>query len=303
MRWWWPTPRTPGLSGARNTGVSHATGDVVVFLDDDACPEPGWLDAYRRAFVDPTCQVVGGAVEPVLGRGPGPAWFPDEFGWVVGCDYRGLPGRRCRGPQPDRRQHGHQACRCCNGSAASPPRSAGSGRSRWAARRPICASGSGRPTPAAVDDPQHRAAVRQSVSADRRRLAVLPVQMLLRGPLEGRALRPGRDAATVWPANARYVTTTLPTGVLRGFRSGLAGRLAGPLRSLAITAGFGATAVGFLSARLRTRLDPRIDAGRDPHRPNPGPTPGESAADRAGRLRTGDRWSCRSIGSAEPTTR
>ena len=33
-----------GLSGARNTGVRAATGDVVAFLDDDAEAEPGWLE-------------------------------------------------------------------------------------------------------------------------------------------------------------------------------------------------------------------------------------------------------------------
>ena len=34
----------------------------------------------------------GGAVLPVWERRP--AWFPEEFAWVVGCTYRGLPTRR-----------------------------------------------------------------------------------------------------------------------------------------------------------------------------------------------------------------
>ena len=65
-----------GLSGARNTGVSHATADVVVFLDDDACPEPGWLDAYRKTFANPRVQVVSGAVAAGMGRGPGSGVVP-----------------------------------------------------------------------------------------------------------------------------------------------------------------------------------------------------------------------------------
>ena len=79
-----------GLSGGRNTGVRAARADVVVFLDDDAIPRPGWLAAYRERFADPGVLAAGGAVEPDW-AGEAPAWFPPEYGWVVGCDYVGLP--------------------------------------------------------------------------------------------------------------------------------------------------------------------------------------------------------------------
>ncbi len=82
-----------GLSGARNTGVQTATGDIVCFLDDDAFPGPGWIDAYRKRFEsDDSIVGVGGAVSPDWEGDHPPKWFPEEFGWVVGCDYRGLPG-------------------------------------------------------------------------------------------------------------------------------------------------------------------------------------------------------------------
>lgn len=80
----------PGLAGARNTAVEHAAeADVVVFLDDDALPRPGWLQALRARFDDPATVGVGGAVRArwVAGR---PPWFPPELGWMVGCDYPGL---------------------------------------------------------------------------------------------------------------------------------------------------------------------------------------------------------------------
>ncbi|MGE2834434.1 glycosyltransferase family 2 protein [Mycobacterium sp. SMC-4] len=80
-----------GLSGARNTGLQAAIGDVVVFLDDDAVLHSGGLDAVRTAFVDPAVTALGGAVHPDWYGGTAPTWFPPEFGWVVGCDYRGLP--------------------------------------------------------------------------------------------------------------------------------------------------------------------------------------------------------------------
>ncbi|HLM65794.1 MAG TPA: glycosyltransferase family 2 protein [Acidimicrobiales bacterium] len=79
-----------GLSGARNTGTALATGDVVAFLDDDAAAEPDWLDRLLAPYSDERVIGVGGTVEPVW-SGPRPRSFPDEFMWVVGCSYRGLP--------------------------------------------------------------------------------------------------------------------------------------------------------------------------------------------------------------------
>src|SRR3954447_12263365 len=84
---------TRGLSGARNTGVRAATGDVVAFLDDDAAAEPDWVARMLEAYADPHVAGVGGHVVPAW-QAPRPAWFPDEFLWVVGCSYRGLPTGR-----------------------------------------------------------------------------------------------------------------------------------------------------------------------------------------------------------------
>lgn len=81
-----------GLSGARNSGVAATSAGVVVFVDDDAVLRPGSLAALRSRLEDPDVVVVAGAVHPRWAGGGAPAWFPDEFGWVVGCDYRGLPG-------------------------------------------------------------------------------------------------------------------------------------------------------------------------------------------------------------------
>lgn len=38
------------LSMSRNIGISMAKGDVVCFIDDDAIPEPNWLDALNDAY-------------------------------------------------------------------------------------------------------------------------------------------------------------------------------------------------------------------------------------------------------------
>lgn len=79
-----------GLSGARNSGVAAADGDVVVFLDDDAYAEPGWLAAHVACYENPDVVGVGGKVVPSWESSP-PRWFPPEFGWVVGCSYVGQP--------------------------------------------------------------------------------------------------------------------------------------------------------------------------------------------------------------------
>jgi glucosyl-dolichyl phosphate glucuronosyltransferase len=81
---------TQGLSGARNTGVRAAQGSLIAFLDDDAVAEPDWLQLLVRACEDPHALGCGGLIEPVWLDGT-PAWFPEEFNWVVGCSYLGLP--------------------------------------------------------------------------------------------------------------------------------------------------------------------------------------------------------------------
>ena len=51
-----------GPAAARNAGIAHAAGEIVIFTDDDTIPQPGWIQAAVAA----------------LGR------YPDAVG-VVGC--------------------------------------------------------------------------------------------------------------------------------------------------------------------------------------------------------------------------
>ncbi len=78
-----------GLSGGKNTGVRHATGDIVAFLDDDAVADSKWLKYFADNYASPEVTGVGGLTLPNWDTGR-PAWFPREFDWVVGCNYVGM---------------------------------------------------------------------------------------------------------------------------------------------------------------------------------------------------------------------
>jgi len=86
-----------GLSGARNSGVAIATSDIVAFLDDDAVATRNWINELLRWYNSPDVVGVGGSIEPSWSD-QRPVWFPEEFDWVVGCTYRGMPER----PEPVR---------------------------------------------------------------------------------------------------------------------------------------------------------------------------------------------------------
>jgi Glycosyl transferase family 2 len=79
-----------GASATRNAGARAASGDVLAFLDDDAVARPGWLHDLVAPLGRPDVIGVGGHVEPIW-PGPAPEWMPEEFLWVVGASYRGLP--------------------------------------------------------------------------------------------------------------------------------------------------------------------------------------------------------------------
>ena len=72
----------PGLSRARNTGLSAATGDIVAFTDDDVVVDRYWLRALLDGFDRGTSvSCVSGIVPAGEIRTPAQAFFDRRVGW------------------------------------------------------------------------------------------------------------------------------------------------------------------------------------------------------------------------------
>ncbi len=59
-----------GLSNARNTALNAAAGEIVVYLDDDARPDPHWLHYIAHTFMTSNHAAVGGPNIAPPGDGP-----------------------------------------------------------------------------------------------------------------------------------------------------------------------------------------------------------------------------------------
>lgn len=69
-----------GLGHARNTGIRHARGVRVAFMDDDAQANRDWLETALRCFEEtrPAPMGIGGKILPIYDS-PRPKWFKDQW--------------------------------------------------------------------------------------------------------------------------------------------------------------------------------------------------------------------------------
>ncbi len=87
-------PKRGGISAARNLGVSHCKGDIVVFLDDDAIAEMDWLENLVKPFENEKVAGVSGKVIPITNTLFNREFAPDydqgsdikETKYFVGCN-------------------------------------------------------------------------------------------------------------------------------------------------------------------------------------------------------------------------
>jgi glycosyltransferase involved in cell wall biosynthesis len=79
-----------GLSHARNRGIAEIKGDIIIYVDDDATVNPGYLQAFHMFFTQhPEAMAAGGPVMPVYETAK-PRWLSHfTIPLITGYFYKG----------------------------------------------------------------------------------------------------------------------------------------------------------------------------------------------------------------------
>jgi glycosyltransferase involved in cell wall biosynthesis len=238
-----------GLSGARNTGAARALGDVIAFLDDDATAHVDWLKFLADSYEKPQIVGVGGLTMPRW-QTARPTWLPEEFYWVIGCNYLGMapsgaPVRNLIGANMSFRR---EAFNSVEGGFVTGIGRTSTGRPLGCEETEFCIR-LGQQTPGTTFVMDHRAMIWHFVPDSRCRISYFLSRCFAEG------ISKAQVAASVGSgdglsAERAYTTRTLPLGVLRGIKDLFRGDVTGGGRAAAIIGGLGMTSFGYLRGKL-----------------------------------------------------
>jgi glucosyl-dolichyl phosphate glucuronosyltransferase len=238
-----------GLSGARNTGAARAEGDLIAFLDDDAVAHEDWLKFLADTYEDPQIAGVGGLTLPRW-QTARPAWLPEEFYWVIGCNYKGMapsgaPVRNLIGANMSFRR---EAFNRVEGGFATGIGRTSTGRPLGCEETEFCIR-LAQQAPGTMFVMDHRAMIWHFVSDSRCTVPYFLSRCFAEG-ISKAQVTASVGSGDGLSAERAYTTRTLPLGVLRGIRDLFRGDVAGAGRAAAIIAGLGMTASGYLRGKL-----------------------------------------------------
>lgn len=73
----------PGISVARNRGITESRGEIIAFTDDDVIADRYWLASIGKAFKETGCDVLAGKILPIYPEKT-PHWIKDNQDFLNG---------------------------------------------------------------------------------------------------------------------------------------------------------------------------------------------------------------------------
>jgi len=238
-----------GLSGARNTGAAQAQGDIIAFLDDDAIAHRDWLKFLADSYGNPQIVGVGGLTLPSW-QTARPKWLPQEFYWVIGCNYTGMPssGAPVRNLIGVNMSFRRDAFNLVAGGFVTGIGRTATGRPLGCEETEFCIR-LAQQAPETMFVMDHRAVTWHFVSDSRCTVSYFLSRCFAEG------ISKAQVAASVGSgdglaAERAYTTRTLPLGVVRGITDIFRGDVTGAGRAAAIVTGLAVTSFGYLRGKL-----------------------------------------------------
>ncbi|MEL6269294.1 MAG: glycosyltransferase family 2 protein [Chloroflexota bacterium] len=243
-----------GSAGAWNSGIRASSMDVIAFMDDDAAAKPDWIEKLMQHYANENVVGVGGTIEPNWLDGK-PAWFPEEFQWVVGCTYRGMPEevapvRNLIGCNMSFRRdvlnkvNGFEQVKGLGHMGKLP---VGGDETEMCIRI-------NQTIPNAIMLHEPAAHVHHKVPSSRGQRNYFYKRCYLEG--RSKAVISRRVGAGDGTSTERdYVLKALPAGVARGIGDGFKGDLSGFDRAFSIIGGLGTTGVSYIVARVQQAFE------------------------------------------------